>query len=75
MFCDLESEGAVLGVKKFGCCLSGVLWKARMVMDCAGLEACRSVAVMAKGRRSMNAIVVSAVSLNSVVMCVLWANR
>ena len=70
MFCDLESVGAVLGVKKFDCCLSGVLWKARIVMDCAGLEACRSVAVMAKGRRSMNAIIVSVVSSRSVVICV-----
>jgi len=39
-----------------------------MVMDCVGLEACRSVAVMAKGRRSMNAIVVSVVSSRLVLM-------
>jgi hypothetical protein len=59
--CDVELEG-VFAEKKCGCCLSGVLWKARKVIVCDDFgAACLSVAVMANGLRRRNAIMCAAI--------------
>lgn len=56
--CAVDIDGAFgLGLKKCGCCFSGVLWNARTVIEGDDLgAACRSVAVMAKGLRKRNAM-------------------
>lgn len=45
-------------LKKCGCCLSGVLWKARTESCDVLVTDCLMVAGMAKGRRKRNAMVV-----------------
>jgi len=54
--CDVDTVGFA-GRKKCDCCFSGVLWNARIARVCGAFgDACRNVAVMAKGLRKRDAM-------------------